>query len=76
MIVKTPVTAVPTVREYLVDRSTTEKLQQRLNDFGAKGWQASAHFTGGRDWVIVAERDKPPTASSTASPGAAGQAQQ
>lgn len=41
---------------YLVDRCTTDKLQDTLNSFGSKGWQATAYFQGGRDWVVVAEQ--------------------
>lgn len=62
--------AAPAVREYLVDRATTDKLQLRLNDFGSKGWQCTAHFLGGRDWVIVAEREKPAAMASSADGGA------
>lgn len=41
--------------EYLVDRTTTDKLQETLNQFAGKGWRVSWQYVGGRDWVVIAE---------------------
>lgn len=38
-------------------RTTTDKLEQHLNDIVAAGDTVfAAQFTGGRDWVIIGRR--------------------
>lgn len=42
---------------FFVDKGvTTDKLGRMLNAYVNDGWDPTAHYVGGRDWVIVARR--------------------
>jgi hypothetical protein len=46
------------VRDWAVDKPTTEKLESALNDVSDCGRTVfHLEFTGGRDWVVVSFRD-------------------
>lgn len=46
------------VREWAVDKPTTDKLEAVLNDISDKGREVfHLWWTGGRDWVVVSYRD-------------------
>jgi hypothetical protein len=52
--------------EYITDwrtvKTTTDKLVGALNDVSDDGYDVhTVQYVGGRDWVIVAERDVPAT---------------
>ena len=42
--------------EYMVRRTTFDKLERALNAFGLEGWSIEVIFTGGRDYVLVCSR--------------------
>lgn len=42
--------------EFIVRRTTYDKLERSLNALGADGWSIQVIFTGGRDWVMVCSR--------------------
>lgn len=46
------------VREYAVDKTTTEKLEAMLNNLAMEHRKVThLEFEGGRDWVVVSERE-------------------
>jgi len=47
--------------EYMVRRTTYDKLERFCNSLAAEGWDVfHVEFVGGRDWVLVARRQSEP----------------
>ena len=42
--------------EYMVRRTTYDKLQLHMNTFAAEGYTVDVQYVGGRDWVLVCSR--------------------
>lgn len=50
-----------TVRDWAMDKPTTEKLEATLNDISDSGRTVyHMQYIGGRDWVVVSFRDNEP----------------
>lgn len=41
--------------DYAIHRLTYDKLPDALIALGEQGYRVSAHFVGGRDWVLISE---------------------
>lgn len=53
--------------DYYKFRTTTQQLDEHLNHIVESGDRfVSAHFTGGRDWILICRKTPPPTIADLA----------